>query len=312
MSFRNKQYQILEKEHTKDIIKLYLQGKEMQEIALLYLKDAHNYRPIREILVKNNIHIRTRSEVKQLTDEKNMGKLGNNGRRYLYKNDYFKKWSSNMAYLVGFIVADGCIKRDRELCISLQRQDRYLLELFASELSVQKNVQLVKDEINHIKGINKEYYSSQLKIVNKIMIQDLKSLGIMENKSLVISEVKDLPQEYIPDFIRGVFDGDGNISLSYVQTKTKGEQIYLRWRLISGSKKLLEFIQEQLKTLKVPYKKIYCTNKKDGKTIYTLEYSGKNAEQIFELMYQNNPQLYLKRKKEKFDVYKEHYNKNNN
>ena len=312
MSFRNKQYQILEKEHTKDIIKLYLQGKEMQEIALLYLKDAHNYRPIREILVKNNIHIRTRSEVKQLTDEKNMGKLGNNGRRYLYKNDYFKKWSSNMAYLVGFIVADGCIKRDRELCISLQRQDRYLLELFASELSVQKNVQLVKDEINHIKGINKEYYSSQLKIVNKIMIQDLKSLGIMENKSLVISEVKDLPQEYIPDFIRGVFDGDGNISLSYVQTKTKGEQIYLRWRLISGSKKLLEFIQDQLKTLKVPYKKIYCTNKTDGKTIYTLEYSGKNAEQIFELMYQNNPQLYLKRKKEKFDVYKEHYNKNNN
>lgn len=312
MNFRKKQYQILEKEHTHDIIEMYQQGKELREIALFFLNNEKNYRPIRDILVKNNIQIRTRSEVKKQVDNKNMGQLRNNGRKFLYKNNYFKQWSHNMAYIVGFIVADGTIKRHQMFSITLQAQDKYLLEQIANELSVSENKGVVKDVISHIKGIDKDYQSTQLQIHNKIMVQDLEKIGIMSNKSLIISEIKGLPTNYIPDFIRGMFDGDGSISLNTVQTETKGKQIYLRWRLTSGSKKMLEFVQSQLKLIGVPYKKIYCLNRKNKQTIYTLEYAGKQALQVFELMYKDNPELFLKRKKEKFDMYKEYYNKKDN
>lgn len=291
---------------------MYQQGKELREIALFFLNNEKNYRPIRDILVKNNIQIRTRSEVKKQVDNKNMGQLRNNGRKFLYKNNYFKQWSHNMAYIVGFIVADGTIKRHQMFSITLQAQDKYLLEQIANELSVSENKGIVKDVISHIKGIDKDYQSTQLQIHNKIMVQDLEKIGIMSNKSLIISEIKGLPTNYIPDFIRGMFDGDGSISLNTVQTETKSKQIYLRWRLTSGSKKMLEFVQSQLKLIGMPYKNFYCINRKNKKPIYTLEYAGKQALQIFEMMYKDNPELFLKRKKEKFDTYKEHYNKKDN
>src|SRR5699024_11813630 len=47
-----------------------------------------------------------------------------------------------------------------------------------------------------------------LSIYRKRVVDDLKSLGVLEAKSRYI-RMPNIPNEYLPHFIRGVIDGDG-------------------------------------------------------------------------------------------------------
>ena len=64
-----------------------------------------------------------------------------------------------------------------------------------------------------IKIRNKEYKSYRINLYNSTLSLDLKNLGLYSNKSLTITFPNEtiLPKQYIYDFIRGYFDGDGCI-----------------------------------------------------------------------------------------------------
>ena len=60
-------------------------------------------------------------------------------------------------------------------------------------------------------------------------VEDLKKLGCVENKSLILTfpTEQQVPKEFVYDFIRGYFDGDGSITncngnynLNFVGTKS--------------------------------------------------------------------------------------------
>jgi len=58
------------------------------------------------------------------------------------------------------------------------------------------------------------------------MVKDLAKLGITENKSLTV-EFPDVPNEYLPHFLRGVIDGDGWIQdRGYVVNITSGSSLF--------------------------------------------------------------------------------------
>ena len=49
------------------------------------------------------------------------GAIGSWKRKYDITEDYFKTWSNNMAYILGFIAADGVIQKENQ-CVSISQK----------------------------------------------------------------------------------------------------------------------------------------------------------------------------------------------
>jgi DNA-binding transcriptional regulator WhiA len=243
---------------------------------------------VRKILEFHNIHIRSMAEIKTITNYEN--RFCN--RKYTVDYDYFKKWSSNMAYILGFIYADGCIEdNDSRLNIRLQYNDIELLEKIKKELRYTGAI------IKYISKIgDKEYKSCKLQISSIDIVNDLKKLGVVSNKSLVL-QFPDIPQEYVIDFIRGYFDGDGSID----------RPEYPRIRICSGSKEFLYQLQKSLTDFGFTEKAI---DKKKNRNVYNICYSYKETVRLYNLFYNNKNCIFLKRKKDKLDLLLK--NKNDN
>ncbi|EEM83624.1 hypothetical protein bthur0011_23650 [Bacillus thuringiensis serovar huazhongensis BGSC 4BD1] len=79
-----------------EIIHMYAEGESTSEIAMLANVSA---RYIRMVLTDNNVPRRA---------------IGSWKRKYDIKEDYFKTWSNNMAYILGFIAADGVIQKENQ------------------------------------------------------------------------------------------------------------------------------------------------------------------------------------------------------
>lgn len=223
--------------------------------------------------------------------------LGFTGRKHYGNFDYFKKWSNNMAYILGFIYADGNI-HGWKLRIRISTDDLTLLENIKEELDYDGEVKI---EQAKIKGIDKVYEYANLTISSKEMIEDLIKLGVYENKSLTKKFPNFIPDEYLHDFIRGYFDGNGSVGIQYPSNSkgvtTKTAQI--RTRFFSGSEDMIDGV------LNV----IYCichTNKvkkikSKTKELYSIGFSTKDSIKIYNYIYQNNSNIFLPRKKNKFD-----------
>jgi hypothetical protein len=243
---------------------------------------------IRKILEFHNIHVRSMAEIKTITNYEN--RFCN--RKYTVDYDYFKKWSNNMTYILGFIYADGCIEdNDSRLNIRLQRDDIELLEKIKVELQYTGIITKYDSKIG-----NKKYKSCKLQISSIDMISDLKKLGVISNKSLVL-QFPNVPKEYIIDFIRGYFDGDGSID----------RPEYPRIRICSGSEMFLYQLQKFLVEFGFTEK---ATNKKKNYNVYDICYSYKETMKLYNLFYENENCMFLKRKKDKFDLLLK--NKNDN
>ncbi|MEC2758683.1 hypothetical protein P9Y28_31560, partial [Bacillus cereus] len=59
--------------------------------------------------------------------------IGSWKRKYDITEDYFKTWSNNMAYILGFIAADGVIQKENQ-CVSISQKESYILEDIKKEL----------------------------------------------------------------------------------------------------------------------------------------------------------------------------------
>lgn len=197
---------------------------------------------------------------------------------YHINKDYFKVWSPNMAYILGFWYADGCIYNNRLFDITTHKKDKYILTQIAKELEYE--------------GPLYDYVDRQVARINfscKEIYNDLVALGGKERKSDTITFPKDVvPINLMSDFIRGYFDGDGCImTLKHNRVNsafTCGSKIFLD--------ELLSFLKEHAGIQGGSYD-ASCVSLKFGK---------KDTLKLGEYMYQNNPTLYLKRKKDKFDI----------
>lgn len=197
-----------------------------------------------------------------------------NARKYHINQDYFKTWSSNMAYILGLWFADGCIYKGKIFDITLHNKDKYILKQVAKELEFE--------------GSLYDYVDRQAARINfscVVIYNDIVSLGGCENKSMVV-EFPKVPNEFLPDFIRGYFDGDGSIM------QIKGNR--LNSAFTSGSKKFLDQLLEILK------KEAGIEGGSYDPSSYTLRFGKKDTIRLGKYMYKDNPELFLKRKKDKF------------
>lgn len=148
-----------------------------------------------------------------------------------YANDYFfSTWSSNMAYCLGFITADGHSWKDKPyITIGIHKRDKEVLEFIRDNISPNSKVRIgSKDQF-------------QLCVRSEQIWNDLKKYNVNHEKTFNMHIDFDIPEEFWGDYLRGFFDGDGCIYSTQHKTKK-----YYMTTFSSASKQMLEYIQKRI------------------------------------------------------------------
>ncbi|MBI5798323.1 MAG: hypothetical protein HZB10_00120 [Candidatus Yonathbacteria bacterium] len=215
--------------------------------------------------------------------------------------DFFKKWSPEMAYVLGYIAADGAI--------TIGKRGNHYLDIVSIDSALLHQVRRVlgsNHQISKRKRNSRWNVVNRLQIGNKKMVEDLIAIGIVPNKTkrLVMPWV---PQSYFGDFLRGYFDGDGNVSYVRFSRRDRNGGIGQHMRILftSSSEVMLKKLQEELEEILGIVGKL----RKD-KNWYRLYYYRKNdIATLYQFMYGHQPTLYLQRK---FVYFKDALKKINN
>lgn len=224
---------------------------------------------------------------------------GNRIRKYQIDETYFEKINTrNKAYVFGWLMSDGGMN-DSGSCyqIRLKISDIDILNEIKKELGYKReNYVIPKGGINH-KGCE------LLVISNMKMFEDLIKLGCTPRKSLTKKFPSSIPSEFMLDFIRGYFDGNGCLHITNNHGSAGLEiKICTSMDFSIGLGKYLESIG------------IHCNLDRDKRTsIGTGQVRirrMKDCVMFLEFIYTNlDGTLFLQRKRDKYLKYQELKNK---
>src|SRR3989344_1091934 len=136
--------------------------------------------------------------------------------------NFFKTWTPEMAYVLGFFAADGCMFTHSSggKYIELTSCDRSILEKIRRLLNSDHKISSRKRS----KDWSESY---RIQIGSKEIWNDLLRLGMVSAKSLVL-KFPEVPRTYLKDFVRGYFDGDGCVYFRKNWAKDRNKE---RWVL---------------------------------------------------------------------------------
>lgn len=202
--------------------------------------------------------------------------------KYFIDKSFFFQQSEELAYLIGWIAADGSLGiNSNRVEIDVKSIDKEILEQLRTIIKSERPIKTYPRKDG--------YTGSKLWFENKIIYNELLTYGLVPRKTYSENYLPPyrLNKKYWKHYIRGLFDGDGSV------TKTTS----LTWKIISTNKTILEAIHDFL--LDETNIKTNITEEVKETPIYTIYAYGKEAIRIFIYMY-SNTDLCLKRKKEKF------------
>jgi len=228
--------------------------------------------------------------------------------RHKVNLDFFKTWSNEMAYVLGFLYADGDIvdasHSARTQYIKFASKDRSIIEKIKMIMEAEHAI-CCRPPRETVFPDGKVYRSSEsfyLRIGSRKMFADLKRIGLTPNKSKTVKLPKILPDEYLRHFIRGYFDGDGCVCFRKMKGKIK-KLIVKKLTVIftCGSRTFLEELDNALcRVVGFSRKNIY-----ESKRAYQSHYGTADSVELFKFLYQDVTQnVYLKRK---FDVFTRYF-----
>ncbi len=204
-------------------------------------------------------------------------------KKHTVDDDYFKKWSPIMAYILGYICADGSVAWDAQ-------KGYYNLTITAAEkdkLHLEKIRGIMKSSKPLLYGQSTNSY--RLIVNSQKLCRQLMGFGVVPRKSLILKFPK-VHKKYLKDFIRGYVDGDG--SLKFFSRKRSP---YFELMICSGSKEFLTALRHTI------YQQINIDSKlfKTGKHCYVLRYSCNRGLKLANWLY-HDAELFLNRKYSKY------------
>lgn len=197
--------------------------------------------------------------------------------------EYFKDMTKEgPAYFYGLLLSDGNLSGNI-VQIGLQRDDRYILESLKEELNLTGNT--VADYDLLVKKTGNTSHVSSLRFMDKRIADSLREYGLSERKS---------GKEVLPNVIRlnrhfwrGVVDGDGFVSLNGNKVSTG----------IIGSKEICEGFLNFCKFYRPDTKA--KVRKHSSSDLYLVTVSSSIAKTILEVMYLQDVQFSITRKRDK-------------
>lgn len=226
--------------------------------------------------------------------------------KYYYNKNYFSVIDEpNKAYWLGFLYADGCINelfkngklKAKTLEISLCNEDKNHLKKFIDCL--ESNVP-IKEKI--VKIGDNVYSSNRVTVCCTKMCNDLIQLGCTPHKTYDITfpTYDNVPYEFMRDFLRGFFDGDGCISVTEMNGKP---HIVL---VLTGMSAMLQSIADFLMSENILRVKPSIIDDKRSKASSLRMYGTDAIKDILDYLYKDSS-MYLDRKYEKYiDFYKDY------
>lgn len=201
-----------------------------------------------------------------------------------------------MAYVLGFIVADGCLTKNKRGAhfLTIESTDKEIL--YAIRDAMSSNV-MVSEYASAHKNWNTRY---RLQLGSKEMFDDLTSLGVTPRKSKTI-ELPNVPDRYFSHFLRGYFDGDGCVSVCTYQKKDrKTKSTIITSGFTSGSYSLLKNIKDKLTQFNIIQGgTLYFSGR--GYRIY---FSTLDSLRLWKFIYKDVAKnLFLERKRKVFEIF---------
>ena len=219
------------------------------------------------------------------------------------KKDIFNPVNTlEAAYILGFYIADGCINGNK-FVITLSEKDKEILEKIRDYMSPVTKLCYKPERVNKAGITTHPMYS--FSFACKEIVSRLEELGLGQKKTYLEKSIKNIvPKEFMWDFIRGYWDGDGNINSSEVTKKVmlkNGEEATYQYNnigftIISKDPLILEeindfFLESGISTHVYP----------DNRGNYLVgTHSKYEVEKIYNHLYTSS-NLFLNRKRIKFD-----------
>ncbi len=228
---------------------------------------------------------------------KNVGVFSRSKLKYSVDETFFDKWTSQMAYVLGFTFADGNIHRS-SLSWDLQKRDKNILVKIKRALKATYPIKLQRGT------------SYRFRVSNQILIEGAIRRGLLPKKN-IRNELPNIPFDYLRHFIRGYLDGDGWMIIRKRDNNNKEVDIGFS----SGNRMFLEDLKNMITkstgtiATKGVRKKLKITPKKILSTTYMLEYYTSKAIKIAQWLYEDlkRDDLFLNRKYENYLLAKKHH-----
>ena len=190
------------------------------------------------------------------------------------------------AYILGFIYADGSLRtKENRLTIGLSIKDVGLLEKIKSIISPSSKI-----------FFSEKTKSCKICLNGKNLRLSLEKLGVSENKTFTLKfpDYTIVPEYLFAHFIRGYFDGDGGVTLSF----SKKGYPNINYNFV-GNKQFVSDLDVFLKQKIVGNR--HFEKKINSERCFSITCRSKNGfKSMYDFLY-TDAYLFLKRKKEKFE-----------
>jgi hypothetical protein len=218
-------------------------------------------------------------------------------RRYEVNHNYFDEIDTEeKAYWLGFLYADGYVRKRKNggsLTLKLSIKDEKHLLMFKKHIESKHKIFHSESKVKTKKGNISLSKNCFIRVCSNKFIENLINQGCIQKKTFTIERPK-INDDLIHHFIRGYFDGDGTVRFVEKKRSSTG--------FACASEKFREFIINELYDNGITIKyyggiHLHIQNKVDNNKFYNYIY--------------NNATIYLERKKEIYERFREYYEYNN-
>jgi len=230
-------------------------------------------------------------------------------RRHEVTEGYFKVVDSEeKAYWLGFLAADGCIRRrvNKEgktrgdsIALKLSVMDEKHMEKFRDSICPTAKIYYQTCKTVTKKGNDSYSDTCNLGINGNELVQDIIKLGVGPRKTFTVGK-PNIDEKYYRDFIRGFFDGDGCCYINKKLGKRGSYTLGINYSFACASKDMRDFFAEELTKVDIPTKCYDDLN---------LNITGGfiNSKKFFDYLY-TDATIYLERKYDKGMEFVEYFN----